>query len=305
MMALIILHYPLPAVSQTAQKVLGRLEFEVESSVWHSAGKAGFVGGDGLSWKLVYPLDGWMGEVRGEVRYPFTIAEHRFSTSIRGRYAHSIGVYGTSTDTDWDSVGVVSDYSECDCEADIIMWNLDATFFFRIPSDRIPVRMEVGALAGYGSQRFEFTDTNLHTKIWDYSRRGHFTPGVVAYYDMEIRTCRVGLFIDLQTSENLQYYLEAIYLPYLKASTDAYWVLRRYEFWQEAGGKGHTVRFRANYEIWGRLSLFASIRQVSLVADRDGAQGGVIGDDHYEDEDIVSEITSNYFGLEAGVRLRF
>jgi hypothetical protein len=301
-----ILHYPLPAASQTGQEVLGGLACRLEPSVWRSHGKAGFEGdNDTLNWELIYPLDGWMGEVRAEVRYPFTIWEHRFGTSLKVRYAHSIGIHGTSTDTDWDGVGAVSDYSECDCEADVIMWDLDATFFFRIPQERMPVALEVGGLAGYGVQRFDFTNTNLHVTISDYRVRNGHTPGVAAIYNTEIRTARVGLLLHIEPSENLRYYLEAVYFPYLRASADAYWVLRRYKFWQEAGGNGHVITFKADRDLWGRLSLFASIRQVSLVADQDALESGVIGGDRYEDEDIVSEITSNYFGLEMGIRLRF
>jgi hypothetical protein len=302
----LIIHLPLPADSRTPHRMLGGLELAVEPSVWRSQGKAGFEGdNDTLNWKLVYPLDGWMGEVRAVSRFPFAIGEHRFGTSVRARYAHSIGVYGTSTDTDWDNLGAVSDYSECDCEADVVMWDVDAAFFFRVPPGRIPVMLDVGALAGYGVQRFDFTDTNLHVTISNYRVRDRHTPGVTALYDMEIRTARVGLFLDIDPGGKLQYYLEAVYFPYLRASADAHWVLRRYKFWQEAGGTGHAVTFKADYDLWGRLSLSASIRQVSLVADGDAVEDGVIGGDRYEDEDIVTEITSNYFGLEAGVRLRF
>ena len=302
----IILSSSVPAASHTVHKVLGKMEFALEPSVWYSPGKAGFEGdNDACSWKLVYPLDGWMAEIHAESRFPFTIGQRRVGTSVRARYAHSIGIYGTSTDTDWDSVGVIRDYSESDCEADIIIWDIDATFSVQIHQQRFPMTLEVGALVGYGTQSFGFTNTNLHTTIWDYRRSDHNVPGVVTYYDMEIHTGRVGVFLDMQTHEKLRYYLEATYVPYLEANADAYWVLRKYKFWQEAEGKGYTLTFRAGYAIWDHMSLFTSIRQVSLVADQDAVEGGVIGGDHYENEPIVSEITSKYFGIEVGAVLRF
>jgi len=294
------------AASGTVGDVLRRLEFAVEPSMWYSLGEAGFKGDDGeWSWKLVYPLDGWVAEIRAESRFPFTIGHRRAGVSVRARHARSIRVNVTSTDTDWDSLGIVGDYSESDCEADISMWDIDAAFSVHIPQHTIPVTLDIGALAGYGVQSFGFTDTNLHVTVSDHSQTDYYRSGVNAYYNMEIRYGRLGAFGHMLTHEKLRCYLEATYVPYLEASGDAYWVLREYRFWQAAGGKGYTLTVRADYDIWDYLSISTSLRRVSLVADDDGLQGGALPGDHYEDDPILSEITSKYFGVEVGAALRF
>lgn len=304
--ACIILLSPVVAASGTVHKVIRKLEFEVEPSVWYSFGEAGFKGDyEGWRWTLEYPLDGWMAEMRAESRFPFTIGHHRVGTSVTARYARSIRIDGTSADTDWDSVGVMSDYSEADCEADIVMWDIDAAFFVHVPQRRIPVTLEVGALAGYGAQRFGFTDTNLHVTLSEYRRTDRHYQRVSAYYDMEIHTGRVGLFADMRSPEKLRCYLEATYVPYLEASADALWVFRHYPFWQEAEGKGYTLSFRVSYTVWNRLSLLTSLRRVTLVADRGAVEGGILDGIRYEDEPYVSEITSKYSGIEVGAVLRF
>jgi hypothetical protein len=289
------------AASDTVHKVLRKLEFTVEPSVWYSLGEAGFEGdNEGWRWELVYPLDGWMAEIRAESRFPFAIGR-RVGTSLRARYARSIRVNGTSTDTDWDSLGTMSVYGECDCDADIIMWDIDVVLFVHVLQQRIPVALELGVLMGYGGQRFEFTDTDLHVTLSDGRRTDRHYGGVSSYYNMELRTGRVGLFADMRTRERLMCYLEAAYVPYLEASADALWVLRDYPFWQKAEGTGYTLSLSASYTVWGRLSLFSSLRRASLVADRGAVEDGVLDGVRYEDEPYVSEIT----GIEAGVVLRF
>lgn len=304
--ACVLLLSPDMAASDTVHKMLSKLELAVEPSVWYSLGEAGFEGDDeGWRWKLVYPLDGWMAEIRADSRFPFAVGHRSFGTSVKARYARSIRVNGTSADTDWDSLGIKCDDSEADCEADIIMWDIDATFFFRIPQQRIPATLEVGVLVGYGVQRFEFTDTNLHVTLSEGRRTDRHYRGVSTYYDMDLHVGRVGLFADMRTPENLRYYIEATYVPYLEATADALWVFRNYPFWQEAEGEGYTLSFSASYTVWGRLSLFTNLRQVSLVADRGAVEGGVLDGVPYENEPYVSEITSKYFGIEVGAVLRF
>ncbi len=103
--AFIFLLSPDMAASSTMHKVLSELELRLEPSVWYSLGEAGFQGDDeGWKWKLVYPLDGWMAEICAESRFPFAIGHRRFGASLRARYARSIRVNGTGTDTDWDSL---------------------------------------------------------------------------------------------------------------------------------------------------------------------------------------------------------
>jgi hypothetical protein len=304
--ACIVLPPSVAAASGTAHKVLSKLEFAVTPSVWYSLGEAGFEGDDeGWSWKLEYPLNGWMTEICAESRFPFVIGRHRFGTSLKGRYAHSMQISGTSIDTDCDSLGTMSVYSEADCEGDIIMWDIDATFFVRIPQQRIPVTLEVGALAGYRVQRFDFTRKNLHVTLSDGRPTNRHYQGVSSYYNMDLRSGRVGLFGDMRTREKLRYYLEVTYVPYLEASADALWVLRDYPFWQEAEGKGYTLTLRTSYTMWGRLSVLMGFRLVSLVADQGAVEGGVLDGIPYENEPFVSEITSKYFGIEVGAVLRF
>jgi hypothetical protein len=169
----------------------------------------------------------------------------------------------------------------------------------------MPVTVDAGALVGYGAQRFEFTDRNLHVTLSDGRPTNHDYPGVSSYYDMELHVGRVGLFADMRTAERLRCYIEVAYVPYLKASADALWVLRGYPFWQEAEGKGYTSSFSASYTVWGRVSLFTSLRRVSLVADRGAVEGGVLDGIPYENEPYVSEITSKYFGIEVGAVFTF
>ena len=294
------------AASHPLLQLVGRLESAVEPSVWCSSGKAGFEGSnDTLSWRLEYPLDGWMAEVRAEFSLPFDIGRRRVATSVRVRYAHSLGIDGTSTDLDWDRFGGTRGYSEADCEADAIMWDTDAIFSVEIHQERIPVALEVGVVAGYGVQRFEFTDKDLHTTVWHYHSVDLRFPGVAAYYDMEVRTGRLGVLADLRARERLQCHLEATYVPYLEANADALWLLVGYPFWQHAKGRGYTLTFKSSYAVWNCLSLFAGVRRVSLVADDDGVEGGVYGGIRYEDEPMVSEIMSKYSGIEVGAALRF
>ena len=80
---------------------------------------------------------------------------------------------------------------------------------------------------------------------------------------------------------------------------------RGYPFWQDAKGRGHILTLNASYAIWDCLSLFTGIQRVSLVADEDGVEGGVYGGIRYENEPMVSEITSEYVGVEVGLVLRF
>ena len=82
----------LSSAEVASHTLLGRLELAVEPSLWASSGEAGFQGwNDTLSWKLEYPLDGWMAEIRAEFAFPFAIGERPVGTSVRARYAHSLG----------------------------------------------------------------------------------------------------------------------------------------------------------------------------------------------------------------------
>ena len=254
---------------------------------------------------MKYPLDGWMAEIQAESSFPFAVGRRRFSISVRARHARSIRVDGTSNDTDWDSLGVTSDYSESDCRADIIMWDVDAAFSIRVFQQRMPLALDIGVVAGYGTQRFKFTDRNLHTMIWDHQETDQRDTGVVSYYTTTSHTGRVGLFLDVHTHRRLRCRVEAAYVPYLRAKADALWVLRNYPFWQKADGRGYTLKLRADYTVWRRLSLFTGLRRVSLVADRHAVEGGVLDGTPYEDEPYVSEITSRYSGVEVGGTLRF
>ena len=53
------------------------------------------------------------------------------------------------------------------------------------------------------------------------------------------------------------------------------------------------------------VSVFAGLRYVRLIADEDGVEGGVLDGQSYENLPIVSELTSEYFGLDVGAGWRF
>jgi hypothetical protein len=94
-------------------------------------------------------------------------------------------------------------------------------------------------------------------------------------------------------------------MPYLEAGANAFWVLRNYRFWQDAKGSGFVLNFRADYVLMDHLSLSTGLRRVRLVADRDGIEGGGLGTMYNENAPIVSEITSEYSGVEIGASLEF
>jgi hypothetical protein len=172
-----------------------KLEFVAESCLWYSRGNAGFEGGDVGSWKLVYPLDGRMAEIRGHVRLPFSVYGRPAGIAMRVGYARSIRVKGTSTDTDWDEFGVREAYSESDSDADVYIWNVDAAFHTSVFDPwGFPVSLDAGGLVGYALWWIGYTNTNLHTTLFEYEPADYRTAGVNAYYDMEIRTGRLGVF---------------------------------------------------------------------------------------------------------------
>jgi hypothetical protein len=164
--------------------------------------------------------------------------------------------------------------------------------------------MRLGLVVGYGSQEFDYRDSNL-VAVYDYGQTLLTVSGFVSSYRMEFTGVRAGAFLSCRFLRVCELSAEFILIPSLEAESEAYWGLRDYPFWQEADGTGTILGARLAVDIAPRLAVFTAVRDVSLVCDSNGVEGGILNGETYADEPIVREITADYTGLECGVRLLF
>lgn len=265
----------------------------LDASTWLSFGKAGFKGSDmPYSWQLEYPMDGWMGEVR--LAYAFPFLSRRLS--VRGRYAHSISINGASTDTDWTG-SQRRVYSEADSEATVQMWDVDIRFMQPVSES-----LRIGGFLGYVSQEFDYDDTNLKMTFPYY----HAISGPVSTYDLKFKGARIGGAVMWNIARRLSLNGEASVIPLLSADADAMWKLRDYPFQQKSDGVGFEAKAQLDYDLMDNFSVFTAVRYGSMIADRNGKEGGVAdGEYPYSDEPLVDEMTSRYFGVEVGINGMF
>ena len=222
----------------------------------------------------------------------------RAAVGVRGSYAQSGDLSGTSTDTDYDFFGFKQHYSESDNEGEATIWSADLMLLVR-PFAAV----EAGLLAGYGEHSYAFEDSDLHYE-YEYGTDVGFVPGPVSTYDVDFTGPRVGVIGTVMPLARLSLSAEWIHIPALEAKADAVWMLRDYPFSQEAEGSGHMVKVTASYRLLENLDLFVGFRWVSLIAE-DGTEDGILDGEYYEGEDIVEEITSEYVAAEIGASLRF
>ncbi len=274
--------------------------WKFDASLWRSDGEAGFEEGDfwGIFSTLEYPLDGEMGEVRAEYRHRLDSGGIPSFIVIRGSYAQSLELDGTSTDRDYDDYGSEINYSESDNEGEATIWSADLMFLVQMSPS-----FEAGVFAGYGEHSYEFEDDNLYYS-YNYGADAGFVPGPISTYDADFTGLRAGLIATLTPSERLSLSAEWAMMPSLEAEAEGFWMLRDYPFWQEAEGVGNVVKVTSSYSLLENLDVFAGLRWVSLIAE-DGTEDGILDGQYYFGEEIVEEITSDYVGAEIGVSLQF
>ena len=296
-----------PAPARADQMSVG-LQTRWDASIWYSMGEAGFQYADGLSVsELTYPLDGYLAEFQGEAKFLFYLGPVPATAGLRGRLARSIDVKGTSTDSD-RALGWLWGYSEHDCTADILLWEVDGLFAV-YPLHQLDhpflKSIETGLILGYGQQRFEFSDRD--GTGYYYGEEPVTFRGLVSTYDVDFTGLRIGPYLRLHPTHRLAVSLEALMIPDLRAESDANWILRNYRFWQEAEGMGTTVSVKVTYEVIDHLQVFASLRRVFLNADKRGLESGVFLDEEesYKDQPVVPWIRAKYYGAALGLTLAF
>ncbi len=274
--------------------------------LWYGRGETSFESPNldpFISSDLVYPFSGYLAEVRGEVSLFFPIGSLTARAGLRGRLAKELDLTGTATDSDW-TFGERWGYSEHDCRADLLIWDIDAVFSL-FPFDRsdslILRSIETGLIVGYGEEKYKFT---IRDGWGDYYGERYYFEGEVSTYDADFTGLRTGIFLRAEPLPRFSLDLEAVFLPGLRAEGDGHWILRDYRFHQKAEGAGATLAARVAYELTGGCRVFAGIKRVVLTADRDGRESGEeAGGESYSDEEIVGWIKSRYTGYELGVSL--
>ena len=230
-----------------------------------------------------------------------------WSLRLQARYAGDIRISGTTTDTDWNRAGAKSDCSESDSDADVEIWDADIVGLvrpFAAMRSRFLRTLSVGMVAGFGSQSFDFSETDLDA-VYDFGTRRFTVPGPVAIYKVQFQGARVGLFSGIQPVRALSITAEVIWTPVVQAESEAVWILRNYPFWQEATGTGVSLDLKVNFVPVRQLRLFVGGRFVNIYT-WDGTETGIVdGEDYYEDEPIVPEIRAQYLGAEAGLAIAF
>ncbi|MBM4148411.1 MAG: hypothetical protein FJ224_05155 [Lentisphaerae bacterium] len=281
--------------------------YSVEASVWMSSGQCGFQVGSPI-WvisELEYPMDGILAEIRASAPL-FT--SRSFDVRARGRYSTQLAYEGTSKDSDYlDFPGLRSHYSECDSDADVSIWDLDAVAAFRpladVESDLL-ASLEIGVFAGYGMQSFDYDDRNLDAS-YEYGTDRFFIPGPISTYKVEFSGFRVGALASLQVVEGVTVKLDAVFMPDMHAEGDGDWMLRNYRFSHEASGLGVLINASVNWQINETVGIFGAIRSASLIADSGGVESANQDGDVYTDWPIIPQITGEYAGIEGGVVLNF
>lgn len=284
-----------PARARAQERERLPLGIEIDAEVHAISGEAGFeigLEGQQIVSKLEYPLDGWMAEARASYAFPFL--ERRLS--VRGRYARSLSVSGTSKDTDYYPDGGTWIYSECDNDATVREWDAEAAFLQPVGDTLL-----LGGFAGYGERAYDFEDTNLVM-----SRPVHHThAGPVATYDMKFTGIYLGAMGRWAIYRGLSIEGRMALIPFLKASGDALWILRDYPFSQTAEGLGASVSARLSYAFNRYFSVFLGARWTRLDADSKGRESGSVDGETYSDEPWVRNITASYFTADSGCRLNF
>lgn len=274
----------------------------LEASLWYSYGTAGFKIRDwfGVISELEYPMEGPLWEVRGEL-----VLHQRplWNLSVRGRGATQISYEGTSKDSDFDLFGFREKYSESDSKADVLIWDADVVARCRIfPRERHRLfnTAWVGLSLGYGEQTFDYEDENLDAE-YDYGANVFQVDGLIAEYRFEYSGVRVGFNALTRPTEKITLLAEAVVIPNLKADNEAYWILRDYPFDQQADGVGLSLDAKIRYQFSTQAHAFMGVRAVSLVADKNGKESGVLNGLAYRDEEIVDDVNAEYVAVELGL----
>ncbi len=198
------------------------LSAALEVSSWYSSGDAGF---QFASWpfrsELVYPLDGFVWEVKGEAGVGFGIGPFPARSGIRGRLAGDIRVEGDTRDYDW-TFGWFWGYSEHDTRADLLIWDADA-FLSVFPLDPIDSRVlksvEIGLILGYGRQSFDYRSRDGWAT---YYGELYLFDGDVSTYELDFDGFRAGPYLQLSPLPRLSARLEAVMIPLLHARGEGF-----------------------------------------------------------------------------------
>ncbi len=286
----------------------------VAGSIWRSSGDHAFKMEDrlGVFSDVGYPLDGTMAEIRVGYQYatPVIYPGMASGLGVKVGYAESLEMSGTSTDTDYDLRGFAVHYSESDNETDARIWNVDGVISLSplpvagsaVPAERSAV--QINLLFGYGEHRYNHDTQNLRYS-YDYGADEGSLEGPVSSYDVTFQSLRMGAELVMQMDASFFVSGSFVFLPYVRAESDALWLLRDYPFQQEAEGYGAAIDIKAGIALADAVWLYGGMRYVSLVADTNGKESGVSNGQTYYDAPIVGEITAEYAGFEGGLIISF
>lgn len=285
---------PPPATETATAKVTRPAGLELSAGVIGTSGEVGFeIGypGEPIISKLVYPMDAALFQIAAEYTLPKPAAVKQ-DLILRARFAHSVRLEGTSTDTDY---GIYENYSESDSSGTVLLWDAELVFLHPLnPTCRL------GAFMGIGSQTFEYEDSNLV----NYYPEIYSVSGPNATYDVVFNGLRFGVLGDAKLGKAFILSAELALTPFLQADADGHWLLRDLTFQQEAEGLGWSGKVTAEYRVNARLSVYGSAGFTSLITE-DGLESGSEAGDSFYNEPAVHEITSEYGSLEIGLKGRF
>lgn len=267
---------------------------DLSAGVLGTSGEVGFeIGypGEEIISKLVYPMDATLFQVAAEYTFPKN-PEVKQDLRLRARFAHSLQLEGTSSDTDY---GIYENYSESDSSGTVLLWDVDLLLLHPVnPNFRL------GAFAGIGSQNFKYEDSNLV----NYSPESFSVSGPNATYDVVFDGLRFGVLGEADVGKAFTLSAELSLTPFLRADADGNWILRDFTFQQEAEGMGWSGKVTAEYRIHRRLSVYGAAGFTSLVTE-DGTEDGSESGDSFYNEPAVREITGTYASFELGLKGRF
>jgi hypothetical protein len=267
---------------------------DLSAGVMGTSGDVGFEIGypdEPILSKLVYPMDAALFQVSAEYTFPKN-PEVKQDLRLRARFAHSLQLEGTSSDTDY---GDFENYSESDSSGTVLLWDADLILLHPLSPD-----FRLGAFAGIGSQSFRYEDSNLV----NYSPESFSVSGPNATYDVVFDGLRFGVLGEANLGRAFLLSAELSLTPFLRADADGYWILRDFTFQQEADGMGWSGRVMAEYRVNPRLSVFGAAGFTSLVT-ADGTESGAEAGDSFANEPAVREITGEYASFELGLKGRF